>query len=299
VRGRVGSPVLSTPALRPVLSFLGWAVSSQFSLHRQGLCARAPWPYDLPVGDGSEESCLTFAERAVELARPWALLAVYVALATLRCWILAIPVATVTCLAAFVQMHDAIHASLGLSKRANDAVLTLSGLLLLKSGHALRATHLRHHGRCLGQDDPEGAPATWPLWRALVRGPFHILALRLDALRIAPRTRNVQVMETLATAAVLALAVGLYISFGSLTGLAYWLVAATLSSLMPIWAAYLPHRLASHHPAVRAAGRLAQMWTPILTSFAFHHAHHDHPKVPTALLPVVGRSAASENHALR
>jgi fatty acid desaturase len=58
---------------------------------------------------------------------------------------------------------------------------------------------------------------------------------------------------------------------------------------MPIWAAYLPHRLAAIHPAVRAAGRLAQVWTPIVTSFAFHHLHHRYPKVPTALLPLLSR----------
>jgi hypothetical protein len=92
----------------------------------------------------------------VELSRPWVLLAIYVALGAERLWWLAAPVAAATCFAAFVQMHDAIHGSLGRSKRANDVVLFMSGLLLLKSGHALRATHLRHHGKCLGEDDPEG-----------------------------------------------------------------------------------------------------------------------------------------------
>lgn len=233
---------------------------------------------------------LTPAQRAVELSRPWALLAIYVALAAHRLWWLAAPVAAATCFAAFVQMHDAIHASLGLSKRANDVVLFLSGLLLLKSGHALRATHLRHHGKCLGDDDPEGAPAHWPLWRALLRGPFHILTLRLEAVRIAPRTRAVQAAETLATLALLAGAVALYRVSGRAEGLVYWGVAAAISSLMPIWAAYLPHRLAAHHPALRAAGLLAQTWTPIVTSFAFHHPHHRRPKVPTALLPLLVRT---------
>jgi fatty acid desaturase len=238
---------------------------------------------------GEREPRLTSGQRAMELVRPWVLFAVYVVLAACPQWWLAVPVAAVTCLAAFVQMHDAIHASLGLSRRANDVVLFLSGLLLLKSGHALRATHLRHHGRCLGEDDPEGAPARWPLHRVLLRGPFHILGLRIDAVRIAPRTRAIQVIETLATIAALLAAVLLYESPGSSAGLVYWGVAAAISSLMPVWAAYLPHRLAPEHPAVRAGGRLAQAWTPILTSFSFHHAHHRFPKVPTALLPAVAR----------
>jgi fatty acid desaturase len=220
--------------------------------------------------------------------RPWALLGVYAGLAAAKLWWLAAPAAAVTCLAAFVQMHDAIHSSLGLPKRANELVLFLSGLLLLKSGHALRATHLRHHGKCLGEDDPEGAPARWPLRWALMRGPFHVLGLRLDAVRFAPRTRVVQMLETLATVGVLAGTVLLSTRAGSVAGLVYWAVAAIISSLMPVWAAYLPHRLAPEHPAVSACGRMTQAWTPILTSFSFHHLHHRFPRVPTALLPAIG-----------
>jgi fatty acid desaturase len=59
---------------------------------------------------------------------------------------------------------------------------------------------------------------------------------------------------------------------------------------MPLWAAYIPHRLAPVSPPVRAAARVAQVWTPILTSFAYHHVHHTQPKVPTALLPEVART---------
>lgn len=71
---------------------------------------------------------------------------------------------------AFVQMHDALHESLGLSRRAHGILLALSAQILLKSGHALKATHLRHHGKCLGGDDPEGAPAHWSLPRYLLSG---------------------------------------------------------------------------------------------------------------------------------
>jgi fatty acid desaturase len=100
----------------------------------------------------------------------------------------------------------------------------------------------------------------------------------------------VQVIETLATIAVLSATVILYLRAGICAGLVYWAVAAGISSLMPVWAAYLPHRLAPENPVVRAGGKLAQAWTPILTSFSFHHAHHRFPKVPTALLPAVARS---------
>jgi fatty acid desaturase len=244
--------------------------------------------------DPSPDVDLSRGRRALELARPWVLLSLYAALAAAKVWWLAVPVAVAVCLAAFVQMHDTIHASLGLGKRANDAVLSLSGLLLLKSGHALRATHLRHHGKCLGETDPEGAPAHWPFWRALFGGPFHMLTLRREALRIAPRTRGVQLAETAATVAVLAGAVLLFVWTRSLAGFVYWAIAAAVTGTMPVWAAYLPHRLAPEHPAVRAGGRIAQVWTPVIASFAFHHEHHRFPRVPTALLPSVARPVEPE-----
>lgn len=230
------------------------------------------------------------AQKAVELVRPWLLFALYLLTAAQGWWLLAVPLAVAACLAAFVQMHDSIHRSLGISKRAHDFVISASSLLLLKSGHGLQVTHLRHHGRCLKTDDPEGVCATWPFYRVLLEGPLHIFNMRFYAFRRASHTRRFQIVETLATICVLLLAVALYVYLNSSIGLVYWAVAASLSATIPVWAAYLPHRLAPEHPAVRSAGRIAQIWTPVISSFAYHHLHHAFPKVPTALLPVMARS---------
>ncbi|MBO2032287.1 fatty acid desaturase [Siccationidurans ginsengisoli] len=227
---------------------------------------------------------LTPAQRRVELARPWVLLLGYVAAALAGWWWLAVPLAVVVCLAAFVQMHDAMHNSLGLSKKANKRILTLSGLLILKSGHGLQVTHLRHHGRCLTEADPEGAPVNWSFGRVLWQGPWHTLMLRRESLRIAPGTRHIQLLETALTLVLLGGFVGLYWATGSMVGLAYWGVAFGMSATMPIWASYVPHHVSSRNPVGRAAAAVAQAWTPITASFAFHHLHHHYPRVPTALL---------------
>jgi fatty acid desaturase len=228
---------------------------------------------------------LSPVQRVIELSRPWLLLACYIMFALLNTWWIAIPVAFAVILAAFVQMHDAIHNSLGLSKPANNFVLTMSALLLLKSGHALKVTHLRHHGRCLSEDDPEGEPAKWTLKEVFLNGPYHIFTLRFASLRMAPHTRNVQLMETAITGLVLAAFILLYVVTGSIVGLVYWGVAFILSALMPLWASYIPHKMASRNPARMAGARAARFWTPVLSSFSFHHLHHTYPKVPTALLP--------------
>ncbi|GAA4508495.1 hypothetical protein GCM10023172_40690 [Hymenobacter ginsengisoli] len=208
----------------------------------------------------------------------------YVAAALAGWWWLAVPLAVVVCLAAFVQMHDAMHNSLGLSKKANKRILTLSGLLILKSGHGLQVTHLRHHGRCLTEADPEGAPVNWSFGRVLWQGPWHTLMLRRESLRIAPGTRHIQLLETALTLVLLGGFVGLYWATGSMVGLAYWGVAFGMSATMPIWASYVPHHVSSRNPVGRAAAAVAQAWTPITASFAFHHLHHHYPRVPTALL---------------
>lgn len=113
--------------------------------------------------------------------------------------------------------------------------------------------------------------------------------MRFYSFRGAPHTRRFQVAETAATACLLVSAVALYVFLGSWVGLVYWAVAAGLSATLPVWAAYIPHRLAPEQPTVRAAGKLAQIWTPVLSSFAYHHLHHAFPRVPTALLPVMAR----------
>jgi beta-carotene hydroxylase len=228
---------------------------------------------------------LTPRQRVLELARPWFLFGLYVAAAVAGLWWLAVPLAVAVCLATFVQMHDAMHNALGLSKKANARLLTLSGLLLLKSGHGLQVTHLRHHARCLTPDDPEGAPATWRFAEVLWRGPYHILMLRRESLRMAPHTRRIQLTETALTLLLLAGFVGLYGWLGTPVGLVYWAVAFVMSATLPIWAAYVPHHLAATNPAARAASATAQIWTPVVSSFAFHHVHHHYPRVPTALLP--------------
>ena len=239
---------------------------------------------------------LTPVQRTIELLRPWILLGLYLLAAAKGWWWLAVPLAVAMCLAAFVQMHDAVHRSLGISKAAHDFVLLTSGLLLLKNGHGLQVTHLRHHGRCLKDDDPEGVCATWPFYRVMLEGPFHIFGMRFYALRRASHTMRFQVIETVATVVVLAIVVGMYFLFGSYIGLVYWAVAASLSATIPIWAAYLPHRLAPEHPAVRSAGRIAQIWTPVISSFAYHHLHHAQPKIPTALLSVAARRTSSSEY---
>jgi fatty acid desaturase len=237
---------------------------------------------------------LTRAQLAFELARPPLLFAIFVVASAFRLWVIAGPAALLCFLASFVLLHDAMHNALGLPRRTNELVIAASGLLLLKSGHGLRATHLRHHGRPLDEHDPEGGVVHWPLWRVVLAGPFHVLGNRALAMTLSKTTRREQALETGATAIAIALALALYFLAGSPAGLLYWAIAATLSATLALWAAYLPHVLSSRHPVVRGASRASRWWTPVLSSFAFHHLHHRYPRVPTGLLSTLAREVGPE-----
>jgi fatty acid desaturase len=227
--------------------------------------------------------------RATELARPWLLLAAYVVVCVEGWWPLAPLLALACFLAAFVQLHDAMHRSLGLPRWANELVIGASGMLLLKSGHALLATHMRHHGRVLAKDDPEAGVVHLRFLRVLWAGPFLVLGNRRRALEIAPRTRVSQLAETGLTVFLLAAAIELERRWGSPAGLVYWAVAAMLSGTMALWAGYLPHTLSSRRALIRWAAWAARGWTPVVNSLAYHDLHHRFPRVPTSLLPALAK----------
>src|SRR5918912_2305195 len=112
--------------------------------------------------------------RRVGLARPVAALAGVVTAAATgqRVWAL-LPLFLVFT-TVISLMHDAVHGSLGLRRRATDMTLFAAGALLMVSGHAYRATHINHHRVFPGPDDPEGDAARLSITRALVVGPLHV-----------------------------------------------------------------------------------------------------------------------------
>jgi beta-carotene hydroxylase len=246
-----------------------------------------------PGSEVASTMVLPGAHRAAELVRPWLLLALYVTACAWGWWPLTPLLALGVFLAGFVQLHDAMHRSLGLPRLLNELIIAASGLLLLKSGHALMATHMRHHGRVLAPDDPEAGVVHWRLVRVLWAGPLVVLGNRRRSLQLAPRTRGSQLVETAVTVALLGGAIELE-RLGSPAGLIYWAVAAVMSGTMALWAGYLPHTLSSRQPLLRLAAWLARAWTPILNSLAYHDLHHRFPKVPTSLLPALAAALGPE-----
>lgn len=192
-------------------------------------------------------------------------------------------------LAAFALNHDVSHNALALPHGANELALAFAGSLMLMSGHAIRATHVRHHLRPLANDDFEGAAASMSLSRALLTAPMQVLATRRAGYRLARRRdRAWQRAETLVT---LAIATGL-LTTGSRPLAVFVVVTLGAQFTMPVWAAYIPHN--APECLVAIARKLSFTRSPTVLSLAYHDLHHANPKVPCRRLHEAFEHAARD-----
>jgi Fatty acid desaturase len=115
----------------------------------------------IPTLDSLGEDLLATSSRQrwLALARPLIGVAAYGLAAYARLWWLTPFLVFLIFVAVVTVTHDVVHGSLGLSRRKTDWALFAMGAVLLESGHAYRATHLRHYRVFPGHDDPEGDPA--------------------------------------------------------------------------------------------------------------------------------------------
>src|SRR5690349_19162999 len=114
---------------------------------------------------------LTRLQRATAVAIPFACVALYAVLASLRLWPLAVLVLMYLSFATYGSIsHDLVHRTLGLPRRMNDVFLTLIELLAFRSGHAYRLAHLHHHARFPHDDDVAGAASKMSPVRTLLEG---------------------------------------------------------------------------------------------------------------------------------
>ena len=183
-------------------------------------------------------------------------------------------------LAGIRQSHGAEHGSLGLPRRANDAAMFVLSGLMLGSIHAVQVTHLRHHARCLEEDDVEGFTGKVGPIAALLLGPLFAARLIVEGLRRGTRVQRRWVRAELAlSVALIALAFGpAPIAFRY--HVATMLAGHCLTGFFLVWTVH--HDL---DPRTEVA-RTLRGWkaVPFLHMF-YHLEHHLFPAVPTSRLP--------------
>lgn len=237
---------------------------------------------DLPLMASAPR--ITAKQRAVELGRPVLFLAAFV-LAERFLGVWAAPIAAVSVFAVALLVHDLIHNALHLPKPWSDLALSFFALFLIKSGHALRASHVRHHRLCLSSTDEEGRVAHASIPRLVITGPWIALRARWTSFRDGSRSsRPWQAVETAINVAWVAALADAGARRGSIAAILYLGAVVLVTVSAPIWGAKIPHTLPVGHPIVVWLRERAGRWTPAACSVLFHELHHRAPRIPVALL---------------
>ena len=228
---------------------------------------------------GHDITYLTTAQRWYAVARPFLCVGAYAVFASMGWWIPAIlAVAAYTFVSYGSTSHDLVHGNLGLPRGVNRMLLSIIELLGLRSGHAYRAAHLRHHRRFPHDDDVEATAAHDTLCGALLAGPMHQLRVWWWAMRTSRRDRTWIVCEGIACIVLLVGAIAMVPV--TPIPLVYVVFVVLGSWTFPLLTSYLPHLpngVDALHQTRRFRGKVAGF---IFQQHYYHLEHHLYPKVP-------------------
>jgi beta-carotene hydroxylase len=231
---------------------------------------------------GADLLVTTPGRRRLALTRPAVGLLVFAATAWMRWWWLTPLIVFGIFVAVVTVTHDVVHRSLGLSRRASDWALFLTGAALLESGHAYRATHTQHHRLFPHPDDPEGYPAELSAAGAVFYGPVFLARLWLWAFRCG-RDRGWLIAEALVPVAVLC--VGVLVWPYTPGVLAYAVMAIAGSWVYPLLTVYLPHHDYGDTPLTQTRTLRGRIIPAVFLELTYHLEHHLYPQVPSHNLP--------------
>jgi omega-6 fatty acid desaturase (delta-12 desaturase) len=218
----------------------------------------------------------------------------------------------------FIIFHDCGHGSFFRSRKANDVVGTITGILTFTPYDDWRAEHARHHATA-GDLDRRGVGDVWTMtveeyqqasfWQRvgyrLYRNPFVLLGLApwyvfLIKQRVPRRGTGVRgVVSVVVTNVALALIFGvLFATIGVKSTLLVELPLMGAAGAAGIWLFYVQHQFERvywerhdnrDYVAVAMQGSSLYALPRVLQWFSgnigFHHIHHLSPRIPNYRLP--------------
>lgn len=233
---------------------------------------------------------LSTREKVVELtlSLPWLVLAVFAF--HRRWWPLALSASFLFFLTGLRQAHGAQHYSLGVPRLAQDLLLLVLSVLMLSSLHALQATHMHHHRHALDESDLESATARMSWWKAIMSGPWFILALNLQGYRMAEGVKRTWILWEAALIAAWLVFVFSWAPAAVQSFATAMIVGECLTGFFAVWTVH--HDCDRDHQLARTQ---RGWWKTFLTYQMFYHVeHHLFPAVPT---PRLSELAARLDHA--
>jgi fatty acid desaturase len=239
---------------------------------------------------GADLLTTTRAQMRLALARPFLGLAAYALAACAGQWWLTPFLVFLIFVAVVTVTHDVVHGSLGLSPRQTDWALFALGAVLLESGHAYRATHLRHHHVFPKPDDPEGDPARMSLLEAILWGPLFLPRLWCWAYTRS-RLGSSQRHWLLAEAAwALAVPIAGLVFWSHMSAVLVYVGLAVIGSwVYPLLTVHLPHRNYGQTPLTQTHTLRGWIVPALFLELTYHLEHHLYPEVPSHNLAELSR----------
>ena len=231
----------------------------------------------------------------------------------------------------FIIFHDCTHGSFFPSNRANRVVGFITGVLTFTSFEPWRISHLRHHATN-GQLDHRGfgdvmtmtleeyrQASIWKrLGYRLYRNPLvmnvlgsiytFLIGNRFAGIRQSPAERRSAILTN---AGILAMAVGLSLTFGLTTYLLVQLPVIFIAGIMGVWLFYVQHQFQPGYwehdeswdrvdAAMQGASyyRLPGILRWFTGNIGVHNVHHLRPRIPGYRLYEAYRDVP-ETHAAR
>lgn len=223
--------------------------------------------------------------RAVSLAAPFGLAALFFLFAARGIWVGALGCAMLLTFLTYGSIsHDLVHRNLHLPRWLNEALLTAIELITFRSGHAYRVVHLHHHAHFPAADDLEGAAAAMSWWRALLDGVTLQPRLWRFALRRPGPHRRWVLAEGVAVLVLLAVCLA-----ASRETAVYALLMIGGSWIFPFMTSYLPHDAKGADDLTQTRLFRGRVFAVVALQHLYHLEHHLYPQVPHHHWPELAR----------
>jgi beta-carotene hydroxylase len=237
---------------------------------------------------GADLLHITPFQRISTLAVPFLCVALYLTLAFLRLWPLAVLALMYLSFATYGSIsHDLVHRTLGLPRRWNEFFLTVIELLAFRSGHAYRLAHLHHHARFPHEDDIEGAAARMSFFRTLLEGMIFQPRILLWAARKHGRTHPIVIVEIVLVLSLLAACFAvipltpIFAVYAVLMIMGNWVI--------PLITSYVPHNAEGRTMLTQTRLFRGKVASVIAMEHLYHLEHHLYPAVPHHNWPKLAR----------
>lgn len=160
------------------------------------------------------------------------------------------------------------------------------GAVLLESGHAYRLTHTQHHRVFPGNDDPEGDPARWSFWQAVLYGPLFLPRLWWWAFRRTKQDRPQRRWLLVEVAWAIAIPILRVIVWPWTPAVLVYaglvIVGSWTYSLLTV---HLPHHDCGETPLTQTHTLRGTIIPALFLELTYHLEHHLYPKCPATTYP--------------